>query len=294
MAHKLSKCEAKAHTRAMDLIHSDRTLSEEERLFVMENYQESASQMNSLVGAFFTPPNLARDFSIEVSGKRLLDLCAGIGNLAFACEHRAQEIVCIERCAEYVAVGRRVMPQAHWIAADVFDFDLSTLGLFDCVIANPPFGRVPAEGFKGRYTGGEFEYRLIELASRCAQRGVFLLPQGSAPFKLSGQLCYSETNSPKARKFTAQTGIELSPNCGIDTEQYRTDWHGVSPICEIVCCDFKPAARDIGASIGGRNSYEPAIAASVDEAHDAAQTQPHSNVQPLISRTEQFDLFADA
>lgn len=285
MAHKLSKSEARAHARALDLIHSDRTLREDERQFVVAHYQESASQLNGLVGAFFTPPALARDFSIEVSGRRLLDLCAGIGNLAFACEHRAQDIVCVERCADYVAAGRRVLPQAQWIHADVFDFDFSTLGVFDCVIANPPFGRIPAEGFKGRYTGGDFEYRLIELASRCARHGVFLLPQGSAPFKLSGQPYYSETNNPKARKFTEQTGIELSPNCGIDTEQFRKDWHGVSPVCEIVCCEFDPDAQ------GGQSqpSHE-----TITTAPDLGPAEPATSANRRARDDEQFDLFADA
>lgn len=285
MAHKLSKPEARAHARVMDLIHSDRSLSDDERQFVVENYQESASHLNSLVGAFFTPPALARDFAIEVSGRRLLDLCAGIGSLAFACEHRAQDIVCIERCADYVAVGRRVLPQAQWIQADVFDFDFSTLGLFDCAIANPPFGRIPGDGFQGRYTGGDFEYRVIELASRCARHGVFLLPQGSAPFKLSGQPYFCTTDNPKARKFMAQTGIELGPNCGIDTEQFRTHWHGVSPVCEIVCCEFEPESE------GGRSQ----------SSRDAVTTVP--DLRPielgLITNRqarddEQIDLFADA
>lgn len=285
MTHKLSKPEAGAHARVMDLIHSDRALSDDERQFIVENYQESASQLNSLVGAFFTPPALARDFSIEVSGRRLLDLCAGIGNLAFACEHRAQEIVCIERCADYVAAGRRVMPQAQWIHADVFDLDFATLGVFDCVIANPPFGRVPAGGFQGRYTGSDFEYRVIELASHCASHGVFLLPQGSAPFKLSGQPYYCSTNNAKARQFTQQTGIELLPNCGIDTEQFRTHWHGVSPVCEIVCCEFEPDLQD-------RRS---------ERSHDMLATVPQPTPNDRAAATdrqasdaEQFDLFADA
>jgi SAM-dependent methyltransferase len=289
MAHKLSKPEARAHARVMDLIHSDRTLSNDERQFIVENYQESASQLNSLVGAFFTPPALARDFAIEVSGRRVLDLCAGIGNLAFACEHRAHEIVCIESCADYVSAGRRVMPQAHWIEADVFDLDLSKLGLFDCVIANPPFGRVPAEGFQGRYTGSDFEYRVIELASHCASHGVFLLPQGSAPFKLSGQPYYCSTNNAKARQFTQQTGIELLPNCGIDTEQFRTHWHGVSPVCEIVCCEFEP---DLERARPCRSGGMAAPAADHGPSQAAAAAARDTNKHACGD--EQFDLFADA
>lgn len=288
MAHKLSKPEARAHARAMDLVHSDRTLSNDERQFIVENYQESASQLNNLVGAFFTPPALARDFSIEVSGRRLLDLCAGIGSLAFACEDRVQDIVCIERCAEYVTVGRRVMPQATWLQADVFDVDLRAMGTFDCVISNPPFGRVPAEGFKGRYCGSDFEYRIIELASRCARHGVFLLPQSSAPFKLSGQPYFCAANNPKADKFTQQTGIEMLPNCGIDTEQFRTQWHGVNPVCEIVCCEFEPDATPCESVSSLPMPTKPP---SPDRGNCEVVT---ITCRPSLSNSgEQFDLFAE-
>lgn len=244
MAHKLSKPEARAHARAMDLVHSDRTLTYEDKLFVLENFQESFGQMNGLVGAFFTPFGLARDLAIEVSGARIIDVCAGIGTLAFACTDDDTEVVCIERCAEYVTVGRRVVPHAQWIQADIFDVDAKSLGRFDCAIGNPPFGRLPASGCKGRYRGPEFEFRVIEWASRCAARGVFIVPQTSAPFRLSGQPCYSESANDKTRQFIVQTGIELGPNCGIDTAAYCHQWHGVAPLCEIVCYELDDPAQE--------------------------------------------------
>jgi len=27
-------------------------------------------------------------------------------------------------------------------------------------------------------------------------------------------------------------------NVGINTAYYANEWHGVAPVCEIVCCDF--------------------------------------------------------
>src|SRR5690606_13034285 len=138
---KLSKQQAKLHQQAVALVRSGRALTLDERALVLENFHEGAEHMNGLAGAFFTPPGLARDFAIEVPEcRRILDLCAGIGALADACSHKVQEIVCVERNANYVEIGRAAVPGATWICADVFDVDTYRhLGPFDVVISNPPF-----------------------------------------------------------------------------------------------------------------------------------------------------------
>lgn len=238
---KLTKAQTKAMAEVNRLVGLERRLTEEERLFVLENFQEGANQDNGAIGAFFTPGGLARDFSIEAPDgcDTIVDLCAGIGALAYACEHKATQIVCVERCADYVRVGRKVMPDAHWIHADVFSDWWKDFDVFDAAIANPPFGRVRADSFTGRYTGAECEYKVIEFASRIAHYGAFIVPQMSAPFRLSGVQCYREQVTDKCRKFMDQTGIVMQPNCGIDTQQYRDAWHGASPVCEIVTCEFE-------------------------------------------------------
>jgi hypothetical protein len=238
---KLPKRLAKLHAEAKALALSGRRLTFEEREFVFANFHEGAEHMNGLAGAFFTPPGLARDFALEVPEcARVLDLCAGIGALADAVsDYKAREIVCVELNPAYVEVGRAVVPGATWVCASVFDVDAyAHLGPFDAVISNPPFGQVKADGFEGRYTGGLFEYRVIELASRLAPYGAFIVPQMSAPFRYSGQPYYRAEEDERARRFREQTGIVMQPNCGIDTATYRSDWRGVSPVCEIVCCDF--------------------------------------------------------
>ncbi|MBB1599524.1 hypothetical protein A9977_05675 [Variovorax sp. UMC13] len=223
----------------MELVHSDKTLSWEDRSFILEHYFEAQGQLNALAGAFFTPHGLARDLSIEVccgSGRfSLVDLCAGIGMLSFACEHKDADITCVEFCEEYVSVGRRVVPSANWIHADVFTAEL---GRYDFAVSNPPFGAIKGDQFAGRYSGGQFEYKVIERASLVADHGVFILPQQSAPFRYSGERGYREEMTDKCRKFWQQTGIEMQPSCGIDTAYYIGDWKGVSPMCEVVCCDF--------------------------------------------------------
>lgn len=50
---------------------------------------------------------------------------------------------------------------------------------------------------------------------------------------------FREQKTEKCLSFSAQTGIDLQPNCGIDTATYLKDWKGVSPLCEIVIADFR-------------------------------------------------------
>ena len=54
-----------------------------------------------------------------------------------------------------------------------------SLGRFDGTISNPLFGRV--RSFRGSevpvYTGGEAEYKVIDVASRMATAGVFIVAQ---------------------------------------------------------------------------------------------------------------------
>jgi hypothetical protein len=162
--------------------------------------------------------------------------------LSYACEREDTTHVCVELNGAYVEVGRAVMPRATWVHASAFDLEAyQHLGPFDVVISNPPFGQIPADGFVGKYTGGQFEFRIIELASRLASRGVFIVPQMSAPFQYSGCTYFEIRTSERHEKFHEQTGIVLEANCGIDTATYKSDWHGVSPICEVVCCEFEEA-----------------------------------------------------
>lgn len=243
---KLTKAQAKAHQKACDLLTKD-VLTEDDKFFVLENWQESASHINTVAGAFFTPFDLARDFAIETYPGRIIDLCAGIGMLSFAirCKHQwdkaAIDFTCIEINPDYVEVGRKILPEANWINASVFDVMDMGLGQFDIAISNPPFGRVTRAEGKGapRYTGGEFEFHVIDIAAHLASYGAFILPQMSSGFRYSGDQNYRRDTSGKAFEFQQKTGIYLGPSCGIDTACYKDAWRGVSPICEIVCCDFE-------------------------------------------------------
>lgn len=241
---KLTKPQIKAHREAMALVDCDRRLHDEEKEFILDNFHEGATHINSSAGAFFTPRGLARDFAIEVDGgttdkSRCIDLCAGIGSLSYAVEQKVGSLVCVEMNPEYARIGKRIVPAAEWIVCSVFDPCVIGLGRFRWAISNPPFGAINADGFSGKYTGGQFEYRVIEVASRMAEFGAFILPQLSAPFRFSGRQMFTAEETDKARKFREQTGIVMEPNCGIDTAIYKNDWRGVSPTCEIVVCEFE-------------------------------------------------------
>jgi predicted RNA methylase len=239
---KLSRNDLNKHKQACALIDMDRPLSLDEREFVIENWQEGAEHINSAAGAFFTPLGLAFDFALDVGGQRILDLCAGIGALSYASYWRGgrhddrPQITCVELNPDYVRVGKRVMPEARWVTADVMDLPMY-LGDFDHVISNPPFGRkIKIDG--PRYSG-EADLAVIDIASDCARSGTFIIPAMSAPFAYSGQPYYQERPSAKYAKFNAKTGIELQAGCGVDCSYYRDQWRGTAPAVEIVTADFE-------------------------------------------------------
>lgn len=181
---KLTKREIQLHDQAVCLLQKEH-LSHEDKLFIFENFREDAEHINSKSGAFFTPFGLANDFTLQIPclyGKtiRIIDLCAGIGVLSYAaqleCSDRSRcyaDITCVELNPHYVEVGKKVVPEATWICADVLDpFLPDLLGQFDFAIANPPFGRI-ANNYRKSYMSGEFEYMVIEAASRIAKEGAF-------------------------------------------------------------------------------------------------------------------------
>jgi hypothetical protein len=247
---KLTKPEARQHEKACELLAKD-VLTNDDKWFVLQNWQEAATNNNTVAGAFFTPPGLAADFAIDACGHgRVIDLCAGIGGLSFAVCNRMtawksdvdraeyeRRFTLIELNPAYIEVGKKIMPHANWVQASVFELP-ADLGRFECSISNPPFGKIKHDGAAPRYKGSEFEYKVIDIASQLSGFGCFIIPQGSAPFVFSGRRCYEERSSAKHSKFLKETGIVLSVGCGVDTTYHVDDWHGVAPVCEIVTAEF--------------------------------------------------------
>ena len=92
-----------------------------------------------------------------------------------------------------------------------------------------------------RYSGADFAYHVIDIASDLADYGTFILPQSTSPFRYSGVPFYQRSESRSYTTFCDQTGIFLDAGCGIDTSQFRDQWKGASPVVEIVCADFTEA-----------------------------------------------------
>ncbi|MEU4898250.1 DUF6884 domain-containing protein [Streptomyces sp. NPDC044780] len=232
-----------AHREADALTRLERDLTEDERLFVLEHWQESADTASVLDGAYFTPMELASEVAHHVHGDRVIDLCAGIGRLAYAARRYwgnalhliDRELTCVEANPEYVRVGRKVLPEARWIQADVIDVLNQGLGTFDAAISNPPFGRIKRSGNAPRYRGPLFELHVMDLAAHLAPTGAHLLPQQSTPFRYSGRVQSSRETLPEVARFERETGMTMWFNYGVDTAQWRGEWHGVAPSVEIAC-----------------------------------------------------------
>ncbi|MGE4409617.1 MAG: hypothetical protein AB7D33_03490 [Sphingobium sp.] len=243
---KLTKAQRKAHAEAEAILTKDR-LNEDERLFVLENWHEGANHINGAAGAFFTPWGLARDFALEIGSGRIIDLCAGIGALSFFAQHQAAEIVCVEINPRYAEIGRKVVPEARWINADVFDWRSLDLGHFAYAMSNPPFGRVKRSGNAPRYKGADFEFHVIDIAAELADCGAFIVPQQSASFRYSGARYFDRVKHGKGVDFEAATGFCMDAGVGVDTTFYQDEWKDGAPRCEIVTVDFAEARAQMQA-----------------------------------------------
>jgi hypothetical protein len=247
---KLTKQQARDHAKACELLELD-TLNDDQKEFVLNNWHEGANHINGTAGAFFTPLALAFDMEFDFRGSRIIDLCAGIGALAYCAVARARhgydgkapDVTCIEINPDYVKIGQKIVPEATWICGDVTDpILMASLGHFDCAFGNPPFGKIKSEGQGPRYTNrNNFEYMVIDIASDIADAGTFIIPQQRAPFKFSGQPHHDTPENPGFDNFHHFTGIPMDCGIGVDTAYHADDWKDVKPVCEIVCCDFEEA-----------------------------------------------------
>ena len=237
---KLTKAESKAHLKAERMLEQD-VLTMDEKHFVLENWHESANEMNAIAGAFFTPAQLASDFSLEIGPGSTIDLCAGIGMLSFYRQLNSPKpmpMTCVEINRRYVEVGKKILPEARWIHADALSALDLDLGTFDVAISNPPFGRIARSFDSPRYHGPDFEYHILDIAAHIARLGAFILPQESAPFRYSGQQSHVRAQNGRAVQFETILGARMEASSGIDTAFYKNDWKFKVPNIEVVIVEF--------------------------------------------------------
>src|SRR5205085_9045150 len=82
------------------------------------------------------------------------------------------------------------------------------------------------------------ELKIVDIAGHLGTIGMFILPQGSTPFRYSGAQYYQRVDSAKFEKFFAETGIDIEAGRGIDTTFHRDAWRQTSIVTEIACCEF--------------------------------------------------------
>lgn len=136
-------------------------------------------------GKFYTPPAMAEELAehlIIEDGMRILEPCAGIGNLLAPVTrlHPDSSVVidAYELDEEACGIGRKLFPEVNWINSTPFDNLEAITGQYDLVLMNPPFGTK-----WGTYQGESMsegrakrsEHFFLELALRALKPGGTLL-----------------------------------------------------------------------------------------------------------------------
>ncbi|WP_273455815.1 methyltransferase [Nevskia ramosa] len=218
---KLSKQDAEKHLRVMALVHSDRVLNQDERFQILEDFHEGAQHLNGLAGAFFTPIDLAYSVHAEqISGVRsMVDLCAGIGRLSWWAHEEGVQLTCVELNPDYVAAGRRALPNAQWWQASMFDDNVLSLRS-EMVVSNPPFGRLPAKERPDWIVSQQLHLAAVEVSAMIASDGCFILPRND--------------HVPQESVRTT-SGLRSLRRTSVDGNVYRNEWRNASPTVDVLC-----------------------------------------------------------
>jgi len=244
---KITKPQAKKHGEAESLLSLSRTLTDDERDFIHDNWHPGAAHLTAVGGQFFTPRSIASELTVFSCRKgTIIDLAAGIGVLGWHIwrlwpRGENVRIIAVELCPGFVEVGKRVFPEAEWILGDVFDKSLwESLGVVDGMVSNPPFGNVPMANGNDKWLSyrGPAHLRACELALRFSRTGgTFVLPSMDLPFEYSGKQHHeykdSDRHSTNLKRFLA-TFPDARLSCvGVDVSSCQGDWKEVSPNVEI-------------------------------------------------------------
>lgn len=109
---RITKKESILHIQVMDVIHSDKQLTQDNKEFIFNNYKDDG---RGAFGAFFTPEMFTWDFIFDAGCTgQCIELCADIGRLSYYQYLRniPRHITFIELNPEYVMIWKRVLPEA--------------------------------------------------------------------------------------------------------------------------------------------------------------------------------------
>lgn len=217
-------------------------------------------------GVYWTPDSLAGDLSVFAPCYgHIVDVCGGIGMLSYRLlcrdhyEKNIQSLTIIELNPHFVELGKKLLPKANWICANVFDkklWDDLVKDLpdkrFDLMVSNPPFG-IDMNKKETSFLNyqGHRDLMATELCLKYAKQGYYILPSGSVPFRFSGAPYHDdnpERYSQKLKKFIKDNrATPFAMVCdGVDTSIYKDEWKnlpgGIG--CEVVNIQVWPYSLD--------------------------------------------------
>jgi hypothetical protein len=186
---------------------------------------------------------------IAGDGRRVVDIGAGIGRLAYAvlCANwwnpRQVKMTAVEINPEYIKVGRRLLPEVTWVQGDMYDLHLwQSLPRFDEAVSNPPFGQVLTDCDTG-WIGyrGPAGLTVAAIGLSVARLGITLiLPQTQTPYRYSGRRPGENACTSNHMRYL-ETFMARRPDLewhhsSIDTEDetYKVGWRGTTPRVELV------------------------------------------------------------
>lgn len=232
---RISNFRINAHKKAVQMIDDcTHDLDFDDCAFILDAFEPGAAVVAD-AQTYFTPRAIAESVAIACKPgyrARILDLGAGIGSLSFwfdfTCtleqhQHGDHEFVCIEKNPRFVEVGRRILPKATWIEGDMFDQNLiESLGKFDTVISNPPFGKLKMErpDWLSYNDRNRAHFMAIEIALRASKLGPYtddmrafmVLPQAALPFRVNYQTVKFDGYGMGLDKFTrTHPNVQLNP-----------------------------------------------------------------------------------
>lgn len=239
---KLSKLQTKRHGEAESLLSLSRKLNQPEREFCLTHWLPGATGNIGIHGVFFTPESIATSFPYEGHGATI-DACAGIGRLAYHCWQASMwsndprfSLTCVEFNSQYYEVGKRILPEAEWIRADLADYAKSLDGKrpFRNAISNPPYGRVPTLQQWKHYSGPAHLVAAAILGDICTTDVRLLIPENDICQDFQR---HTTGDSSSYTRFRAAFPHLSLNHASFDFSEFRNEWIGASPNVTLATLD---------------------------------------------------------